>query len=247
MKRSFSEHNKQAFKEELALIDWTPIYSIQDTQEAFSTFHQRFCDLFNKHFPKRKVKVKFNNHKPWLSDSLKRCIKHKNRLYYKSVKVRTAYNELMYTTYRNKLKNILGKAEQDYYAKLLEANKSNMRKTWSIIKQVINKKKQSKCETEFKLNDESTTTDQNVISEKFNDFFINIGPNLAAKIPPQTITPEHYLGTPTPSCLLLEPVTMTEFEDIIKSLKNVLLATMKSTRISWTLVCRSLKLIYYIW
>ena len=79
---------------------------------------------------------------------------------------------------------------------------------------------QCKSETQFKLDDETTTTDQKVISEKFNDFFINIGPNLAAKIPAQTVTPEHYLGIQTPTSLLLEPVTATEFGDIIKSLKK---------------------------
>ena len=111
VKRSFSDQNKQAFKEELASIDWTPIYNIQDAQGAFSIFHQRRCALFNKHFPKRKVKIRYNHYKPWLSDSLKRSIKQKNRLYYKSIKLRTAYNELMYTTYRNKLKRVLLKSD----------------------------------------------------------------------------------------------------------------------------------------
>ena len=115
--------------------------------------------------------MKYDTYKPWLSESLKKCIKHKNRLYYQSIKYRTAYNELMYTTYRNKLKNILNKTEKAYYSKLLDANKSSMKKTWSILKQVINKKKHVKSQTQFKLSDGALTTDQSVISEKFNDFF----------------------------------------------------------------------------
>ena len=160
VKRFFSAENKQSFIEQLSQTDWTPMYSSQNTQSTFSIFHQTFCELFNKSFPKRKVKIRYNNYKPWLSDSLKRCIKHKNRLYYTSIKIRTAYNELMYSTYRNKLKNVLIKAEREYYAKLLEANKSSMKKTWSIIKQIINKKKHSKTETQFKLDDETVTSDQ---------------------------------------------------------------------------------------
>ena len=72
---------------------------------------------------------------------------------------------------RNKLKGILIKAERDYYAKLLEANKSSMKKTWSVLREVINKKKHCKPEARFKLDDDSVTTDQFLISEKFNDFF----------------------------------------------------------------------------
>ena len=99
----------------------------------------------------------------------------------------------MYTTYRNKLKKVLFKAEQEHYSQLLEANKSNMKKTWTILKQIINKKKYSKTQAQFKLSDDTLISDKSVISEKFNDFFIDVGPNLAKKIPVQTITPEQYL------------------------------------------------------
>ena len=146
---------------------------------------------------------------------MKKAIKHKNRLYYKKVRLKTAYNELTYTTYRNKLKNILFKAEKDYYAKLLETNKSNMKKTWSILKEVINKKKCSKSETKFKLDNETFTTNKQLISEKFNDFFTNIGPNLASKIPNQSVAPEDFLGDQILNSILLESVTIKELDEII--------------------------------
>ena len=40
----------------------------------------------------------------------------------------------MYTQYKNTLTSILIKHEKEYYKKLLEINKNNMKKTWSIIK-----------------------------------------------------------------------------------------------------------------
>ena len=52
---------------------------------------------------------------------------NKTKLYHKSLKYKTAYNEIMYKTYRNKLNHVLVKAEKDHYAKLLEANKRNMK------------------------------------------------------------------------------------------------------------------------
>ena len=67
--------------------------------------------------------------------------KTKKKLYYKSIKYKTAYNEILYTRYRNKLKHILQKAEKDHYACLLESYKSNMRKTWGVLKEIINKNK----------------------------------------------------------------------------------------------------------
>ena len=49
------------------------------------------------------------------------------------VKVKSAYNETKYKTFRNKLKHVLLTAEKKHYAETLEANKSNMKKTWAIL------------------------------------------------------------------------------------------------------------------
>ena len=95
-----------------------------------------------------------------------------------------------------------------------------MKKTWSILKQIINKKKNTKSQTQFRLSDDTLITDQSVISEKFNDFFINVGPNLAEKIPPQNSTPEQYLGNPITNTIFLAPVTADELDKIVKSLKK---------------------------
>ena len=93
------------------------------------------------------------------------------------------------------MKHILQKAEKDHYACLLESYKSNMRKTWGVLKEIINKNKIRKNQAQFKLNDGSTTSDKLIISEKFNEFFfINIGPTLANKIPKQTRNHSFYLG-----------------------------------------------------
>ena len=56
---------------------------------------------------------------------------------------------------------------------------------WKIIKGVINRNRKVKVNERFKLNDGSVTTDSKVISNKFNEFFVNVGPTLANKIPQQ--------------------------------------------------------------
>ena len=220
LKRLCSVRNKHAFLDDLNKVDWNAIYRTQDTQEAFSQFHHVLLSLFNKNFPRKKIKIRYYNKKPWLSEGLKLSIKHKNKLYHKNLKCKTAYNEVMYKTYRNKLKHVLAKAEKDHYANLLEANKSNMKKTWGILKDIINKNKANKVQSQFKLNDGSITSNKLIISEKFNDLFINIGPTLADKIPKQSKIPESYLGSRIENSILLAPVTLTEIDDIFKTLRR---------------------------
>ena len=59
-----------------------------------------------------------------------------------------------------------------------------------------------------------------VISNKFNDFFINIGPNLATIIPKQNLSPLDFMDQPLLNSIYLSEVTSEEISNILKSLKN---------------------------
>ena len=65
--------------------------------------------------------------------------------------------------------------------------------TWKIIKGVINRNREVKVNERFKLNNGSVTTDSKVISNKFNEFFVTVGPALANKILQQDTPPEQHL------------------------------------------------------
>ena len=58
------------------------------------------------------------------------------------------------------------------------------------------------------------------MSSTFNDFFINIGPNLAGKIPNMGVSPCHYMGQPLVNGIFLSEVTTDEISQILGSLKN---------------------------
>ena len=64
------------------------------------------------------------------------------------------------------------------------------------MKDVVNKNKVKKVHSNFKSKHGSLTENKTVISNKFNDFFVNIGPNLAKKIPQLGIDPLNYMGGP---------------------------------------------------
>ena len=93
-------------------------------------------------------------------------------------------------------------------------------KTWKIIKNIVNKNKARQSQTKFKLNDGNFTTDGSVISNTFNDFFINIGLNLAGKIPNVGVSPVDYMGQPLVNSIFLSEVTANEISQILGSLKN---------------------------
>ena len=62
-----------------------------------------------------------------------------------------------------------------YYDKLLLDNRNNVKKTWSTIKYVINKKKKGSSTS-------STVTDNITIAKHLNKYFVNVASEHATKI-----------------------------------------------------------------
>ena len=134
---------------------------------------------------------------------------------------KTVYNENTYKNYRNKLHKLLKNAERSYYNEQILTNKNNIRKTWSIIKTIINKNKSDQNkQIKFMLSDGSVTDDKQMVAEKFNEFFVNVGPNLAKKIPEQKQNPLDFLKNMISNTIYLSPVTPSEVISIMGSCKD---------------------------
>ena len=218
-KRIFSQTNIEAFSRSLEGHDWSDVMNCGDPQAAYTTFHNSFTEIYNQCFPIRTFKHGYKNRKPWLTNGLKTSIKIKNRMYKRHRKTKNPEHEKAYKTYKNKLNRILTKAERDHYQSLLQQNQNNMKKSWRILKEVINKKKNTSSCSRFIVNN-SITTDKKAIADSFNSFFVDIGPNLANKIPNDRRRPELFLADNLMNSMFLEPVVQDEVKDIIKNLKD---------------------------
>ena len=218
--RIYSEKNKQLFQETISALDWNNLHNEVDPQSCFNLLHDRLITIHDKCFPKMKIKKKYSNRKPWLSESLRSSIKIKNKLYHISKRIPCVRNITKYHSYKNTLSRLLKKAEKNHYRDILMANRNNMRKSWTIIKNVIGKYKKAAIQKTFKLSDGTTTKNKKVISETFNEFFINVGPNLSKAIPHIEKSHLYCMGEKIRESIFLEPVTYEETNDLLNSLKN---------------------------
>ena len=202
-------------------INWDEISRATDTQQAFDTFHKHLVEMYNKHFPKIRVKKKYNNRKPWLSEGRKSSIKQKNKLCLKFQKVSSAFNNESYKCYKRKLQQLMKVAEKQHYYDLLVEYSYDINKTsWGVIKSIINKNKKPHIQGRFRIGEKLITSDNELISNKFNDFFINIGPTLAKSIPCVNKSPLSYLDNRLTESIYLAPVSENEIGQLIKSLKD---------------------------
>ena len=108
--------------------------------------------------------------------------------------------------------------ENNYYRSEILSNKNNLRKVWDIIIQVVNRKKGSKIHEKFIHNDKEIT-DPKAIANGFNNYFVNIGPTLASKIPNSNLSHRRFLPENLDFPLFLEPTNETEIKNIVSLLK----------------------------
>ena len=88
-----------------------------------------------------------------MPNSLLKSIKTNHVLYKLSITKPTKINRSTYKFFYNKLNSIKRKAERDHYSNQLEINKSDMKKSWKIMKTVIGKKRKTiKKKAMFNIN-----------------------------------------------------------------------------------------------
>jgi hypothetical protein len=144
MYRDKNPTNMTKFSDQLGSVDWSVVESFNDPKIAYTTFHTKFKEIYNCCFPLKKSKIKRGEiHKPpaWLSKVLLKSIKRENVLYRQYVSNPTYNRECFYKSYRNRLNHSLRLAKRLYYNETLDKSKSNLKRTWKILNEVINRKK----------------------------------------------------------------------------------------------------------
>ena len=163
-------------------------------------------NISRKHIPR----------KPWVTPGIAKSCHTKEKLYKCFIKDPTEINKNKYIKFRNRLKKLLTKSEQSYYRDKFELYKSNIKQTWQTIKHILNTNNSTPLNESF-LIDNCRTNDKTIIARKFNEYFVNIGPSLANKIPNTNTNCTSYLrGNFKNSFTLLQ----TDVSEVISTVKG---------------------------
>ena len=87
----------------------------------------------------------------------------------------------------NKLTYIKYHAKRNYYENLIKTNNQNSSEIWSIMKEIIECKKnstKSKLLTAFLIENQMVKTDSQVFLDNLCEYFANIEANMAKNVPP---------------------------------------------------------------
>ena len=226
-----SPENIEKFKNELISadilgnIDQNPEADPQINYDTMSSIIETNKDKF---LPCKNIKFNSRKHKKnsWISYGILKSIKFRNELYKKIKKSdpNTIEYDILSTnlnTYNKILKRSIRMTKQRHYQNIFNIYSGNVKKTWSMINDILHKNKQNTKLPIYFKHGEKKISDKKDIANKFNEFFTNIGKNLADKI--EEVPHRHfsdYLVSKPNTNFEFQPVEIKEINKIISQLDS---------------------------
>ena len=225
--RNYRNFNNREFSEELSKVNWSDVINNNnDTNESYKLFYYKIEKLLDEMAPYRKVtknELRLEQ-RPWITRGILVSMRKRDKLFKSMAREKDPNIKseitMSYKLYRNLIVTLLKQSKKNYYSSYFIENQNSVKKTWDGIRDLINvsKKKNSFPTRIIYKNEEKKTNIE--IANSFNDFFVNIGTTIEAKIPQSKSSFNHYLKNANEKSVFLKPCDQVEILLIINGLKS---------------------------
>ena len=113
--------------------------------------------------------------KPYITSGIKVSIRRRNKLFKKYLNNPNDVNKTVWKRLRNKISELIKRAEQLYYKKLLSGHKNSSKTLWNTFGKILNSKKIKHNKIGSLHSNGTIQTEPQTISDTFNKFFSEIG------------------------------------------------------------------------
>ena len=223
-KRLVNERRIAGFADQLNTWCFDEIRA-QGIEANVARFRNEFRDMYDTAFPWVDVKKKKRDHeKPWLDDiEFKDLVQEKGKLYKKKLKGQLNEDEnLRLREISKEVNKMRLKLKKDYFQQRLNEKMGDLQATWEVLGEVIKGRKGRRggASCGYFTKDGAAVTEGQKIAEGFCDFYSEVGPKLAAKIPKDNTRQfSHYMGAKVDESLILGPTTPIEVESLCLALE----------------------------
>ena len=224
--RSYKHFNHDEFKNELNAIDWKVLFCNKNCDDSFSIFYKTIDELLDEMAPVRRLSKKEINllTRPWITNGILKSIKDRDRTHKSYLKENNGDKKKeiyqLYKTKRNLIKILIRQSKRDYYVQFFEENKSDIKKTWEGIRNIVNvSKKERVVPVQLNYRNE-TKTNKKEMAQSFNEFFVGIGNMVEEKIPKSRNNFSEFLDDSNKNTIFLSPVGDDEVLSMISKLNS---------------------------
>ena len=180
--RKLKNFNYQTFLQDVSNMPWdTIVRSCGTLDENIDKFIEALALLIERHAPlqQRRVSQKYC---PWLTSDFYKLRKARGKLKKAAIKTKSTFLMASYRHVRNKVNLLNSRLKKEYYSNKVQENIGNIRQTWKIVNEIVNKTSKTTKIDSIKVNDR-VITDKKVIPNIMNTYFCSVGENLKSKIP----------------------------------------------------------------
>ena len=153
-----------------------------------------------------------------MTPELKTFSKKKTKLFRRKQNKPTDANISEYKTFNNNYNKLIRQAKVNYFCEMLERHKNDLKQSWKILNEAMGRKQKNQTSPRNIIIDGVNVSDQNKIASYFNEYFVNIGSNIAKNIPNTLRTYTDFMPTANTHSMFINPVQTSEIKSIIYKL-----------------------------
>ena len=217
--RNMKNFDEGKFIEELLKQHWEYVYFFADDPNAmWEIWKNLFLEVLDKHAPLQQKKIR-SKKVPWITSDIKKLMNTRDKFKRKAILTNHENDWLNFKTARNKVNIELRSAKKDYYSSKIAGQKINPKKAWKSINNLLGRQNKPTVVNEINVGEENLTGPEH-IAEGFNEYFSNIGPDLARKIDYSNSNFETYVKIAQSEFAAFQPVTVSHVSHLLHGLSN---------------------------
>lgn len=223
--RPFTQNNIRKFNESLEACDMSDVYGTRDPSLAYDHLIDNYTHILDNVIPMKTVRFNKYKHKkePWITTSILKSIKHRDKLHGNMINEKNHVIrerlKVQYNSYRKALSKTIRAAKSSYQRQRFEQCKSDSGKIWQNINAILNKSRNKQDFPDTLTVEEVTITDLKDIANSFNNYYVNVGPDLSKTIKASASTRFKLPRVMSADSFFLFPCDSNEVRGIIKCMK----------------------------
>ena len=131
--RPLKHYNCDVFKEKLSEVDWNPIFTTDDVNEAWSYFKTKFLLILDSLVPLKEIRIKHSSEE-WMTQEILDKMKERDYWLQKHRQERHSNYFEKYKMCRNIVTKLTRNAKQNYMTEQIEKDKGDSKKIWNHLK-----------------------------------------------------------------------------------------------------------------
>ncbi len=176
--RNFKHFDDVLFKSDMCKVNWCTITTHNNINDAVNDFESKFAEVANRHAPLRKKRVR-HTISPWLTDDIVKAMRERDNVKKRAIKAKSSQLWDEYRSLRNSVNIMIKRSKKNFIND--EIQSKDPKKIWKGLRHIVpGKTKDANVKSIMTETGEKTSSYD--VANVMNDYFANVGPNLAKKI-----------------------------------------------------------------